>query len=322
MPDRRPATKSSDHEEAADGYFAPLAPAKYLRLTTFKPDGLPVTTSVHGMAVGDRAYFRARDQSDTAEHLRHTDEVQVTACTALGMEFGPPLDAVARRLPGDTADRIAAELARKYPFRQRFVIPLVHRMRRWQMAYYELVTYEVAAQRWLSRGEQVVEGSDGHNVLGYGGQARVHCYQGVGLQPGDREVLGVSERVPVVLAGDPPGDAARYPVTEQPYLYLGHPLVGDQGFRFGALPGPDVVQQKLQRLRADRVGRDQLMSRGDVGPGIHQVKQGRCVDHVTSHRPSVAGGRALPWAARSSRMPACVRSAFSPRPMDTPASPS
>lgn len=151
MPDRQSAPQSSDQDEAADGYFAPLAPAKYLRLTTFTPDGRPVTTSVHGMAAGDRAYFRARDQSSTAKHLRHTDEVQVTACTALGMEFGPPLDAVARRLPGDQVDRIAAELAGKYPFRQRFVIPLVHRMRRWQMAYYELVTYEAAASQAAGR---------------------------------------------------------------------------------------------------------------------------------------------------------------------------
>lgn len=146
MPDRQPAPKTSHQQEAADDYFAPLAPAKYLRLTTFKPDGLPVTTSVHGMTGGDRAYFRVWDHSDTARHLRHTDEVRVTACTAAGLDLGPPLDAIARRLPGKKAGRVAAELARKYPFRQRFVIPLVHWTRRWQMVYYELLSYEAAAR--------------------------------------------------------------------------------------------------------------------------------------------------------------------------------
>jgi hypothetical protein len=46
-----------------------------------------------------------------------------------------------------------------------------------------------------------------------------------------------------VLAGDLPSGAARHPVTEQPYLDLGHALVGLQGCRFGALSCPDVVQQ-------------------------------------------------------------------------------
>src|SRR5580704_16891112 len=31
------------------------------------------------------------------------------------------------------------------------------------------------------------------------------------------------------------------------------------------------------------------MSRGAVRPDVRQVKQGRCVDHVASHRASVAG---------------------------------
>lgn len=147
MADRRSATKSTHQQEAADGFSGPLAPAKYLRLTTFKPDGLPATTSVEGMADGDGAYFRVWDQSDTAKHLRHTDEVQVTGCTAVGLAVGLPLDAIARRLPGEEASRVAAMLARKYPWRQRFVIPLVHWTRRWQMAHYELVTYEAAASQ-------------------------------------------------------------------------------------------------------------------------------------------------------------------------------
>ena len=148
MQDRQSATESSYQQEAADSYFnslASLAPAKYMRLTTFKPDGIPVSTSVHGVVDGDRAYFRAWKQSGTAERLRRTDEVQVTACTALGLAVGPPLDAVARLLPAQKASWVAGKLARKYPFQQRFLIPLVRWTRRWQMAHYELLTYEAAA---------------------------------------------------------------------------------------------------------------------------------------------------------------------------------
>jgi len=157
MPDQRSATmeasqhEASQHEasqhEASAGYFDPLRSARYLMLTTFKDDGIPVSAHVHGVVDGDRAYFRAWCQSGTAQRLRHTDEVQVTACPIPGLTVGPPLDAVARRLSGPEASRAARKLARKYPVQQRFLIPLLQRARRRQLAHYELVSYEAAASR-------------------------------------------------------------------------------------------------------------------------------------------------------------------------------
>lgn len=146
MPERRPAAGGSHQQASAHGYFGALAQAKYMLLTTFKRDGIPVSACVHGVVDGDRAYFRAWYQSDTARRLRHTDDVQVAGCTAMGLvSFGPTLNAVARRLSAEEASQVARKVARNYPFRQRFVIPLIRRMRRWQMAHYELVTYEAAA---------------------------------------------------------------------------------------------------------------------------------------------------------------------------------
>jgi PPOX class probable F420-dependent enzyme len=113
-------------------------------LTTFKPDGIPVSATVHGVVHDGRAYFRAWSRSGTVQNLRHTDEVQV-APYSLGLRLAPPLDAIARLLPGEEASRVAGQLARKYPVQQRFLIPLLHRARRSQMVYYELVTYEAAA---------------------------------------------------------------------------------------------------------------------------------------------------------------------------------
>ncbi|MGH3194462.1 MAG: hypothetical protein ACRDNT_00705 [Streptosporangiaceae bacterium] len=153
MSDRPSPTESSYQEDAADGYVAPLASAKSMLLTTFKPDGIPVTTRVHGVVYDARAYFRAWSQSGTVQNLRHTDEVQVTPCTALGLlSFGSPLDAVARLLTGEEASRAAGKLARKYPVRQRLLIPLLHRTRRGQMVHYELLTYEAAAAMTCDRG--------------------------------------------------------------------------------------------------------------------------------------------------------------------------
>ena len=144
MPDQRSATKRGNQQEATDGYFGPLRSAKHMLLTTFKTDGIPVSTHVHGIVDGERAYFRAWYQSDTAKRLRHIDDVQVTACPMLGLTVGSPIDAVAQLLPGEEASSVARKLARKYPLQQHFLIPLLHRTRRWQMAHYELLTYEAA----------------------------------------------------------------------------------------------------------------------------------------------------------------------------------
>jgi uncharacterized protein len=141
MSDRLSAVQTSDQQEAAGGgYFSPLARARYMLLTTFKPNGTPVYVSVQGMVDGDRAYFRAWDHSGLAKRLRHTDAVQVAPCTVLGLcSFGQPLDAAARLLPENEASRVAPKLARRYPARHRFLIPLLARTGRWQMMYYELM---------------------------------------------------------------------------------------------------------------------------------------------------------------------------------------
>jgi uncharacterized protein len=144
MPDRQPAAKSGGQHETPAGYFGPLESAKYLLLTTFNQEGIPVSTHVHGVADGHRSYFRAWHQSGTAKRLRHTDDVQVRACLMRGLAVGPRLDAVARLLSGEEASRVAGKLARKYP-RRHFLISLLHRTRRWRLAHYELLTYEAAA---------------------------------------------------------------------------------------------------------------------------------------------------------------------------------
>lgn len=146
MPERQSATKGGSQHEATAGYFGPLRAAKYMLLTTFGQDGIPVSTHVHGVVDGDRAYFRAWHQSGTAKRLRHTDEVQVTACPMRGLTVGPRLDAVARLLPGGQASPVARKLASKYP-RQHFLVSWLQRTRRWQLAHYELVTYEAAASQ-------------------------------------------------------------------------------------------------------------------------------------------------------------------------------
>lgn len=140
MPDHTSATDGGDPREAADGgYFAPLAPARHMWLTTFNRDGMPVSASVRGMVDGDRAYFYARNGSGTVKRLRHTDAVQVTPCGVLGFcTYGPPIDAIALPLSGEEASLVTAKLNRRYPVRRRFLIRLLRR----QAVYYELLADE------------------------------------------------------------------------------------------------------------------------------------------------------------------------------------
>ena len=59
-----PATaEEASAQQAADGYFSALVPAKYVLVTTFKWGRTPVSTPVRMMVQGDRAYFRAWSRS-------------------------------------------------------------------------------------------------------------------------------------------------------------------------------------------------------------------------------------------------------------------
>ncbi|HLK76786.1 MAG TPA: PPOX class F420-dependent oxidoreductase [Streptosporangiaceae bacterium] len=126
--------------EAADGgSFTALASARYLQVTTFGRDGRPVPARVRWVADGDRFYFGARTWSGTVKRLRHADAVHVAPCGALGVCYGPPLDATARLLPAGEASRAATELARKYPVRRGAAHLVASRGWRPAMVYYELV---------------------------------------------------------------------------------------------------------------------------------------------------------------------------------------
>lgn len=144
MSDRQPETDAryqEEHEEAARiGYFAPLAPAKGMLLTTFRRDGTPVSAAVPGVVDGGRVYFGAWSGSGSVKRLRHSGMVQVTPCSMRGFfTSGPPLDAVARPLSEQEATGVAGKLARKYPVRHRFLLPLGRGTRRWQLVHYELL---------------------------------------------------------------------------------------------------------------------------------------------------------------------------------------
>ena len=135
-----PATaEDASAQETADGYFSPLASARYVLLATFKWGRTPVFCPMRVVTDGDRAYFQAWSPSPTCKRLRHNDWVQVAPCTFLGLyRYGPWLDATARPLGGEQASQAARKLASKYPRLRGGLSSLAYRIRRAQPVHYEL----------------------------------------------------------------------------------------------------------------------------------------------------------------------------------------
>jgi uncharacterized protein len=119
-------------------YFAPLARARYVQLTTFRRAGTPVATAVHIVVDGDTAYFRTWNTAGKAKRLRHTSAVRVAAATRRGRPLGPAIAAQAHLLQGDESEQAARMLARKYPILHGHLIPWVHRRRGWTTQQYQL----------------------------------------------------------------------------------------------------------------------------------------------------------------------------------------
>ena len=148
MSSQRQEAGGSRPGDADNGYFAPLASARYVLLTTFDPDGGTPTSSAQRVVVdGDRAYFRTRNGSAASKRLGHTSRVQVAPCTVLGLcSFGPPFNATARLLAGEQACAAARKLVSKHPARRGLLTSLSRWVRRWQPAHYELLADEAPEQ--------------------------------------------------------------------------------------------------------------------------------------------------------------------------------
>jgi PPOX class probable F420-dependent enzyme len=155
VPFRPSTTDRRGLEGAHSGKTAPLASAKHLLLTSFNRDGAALVTPVRVLADGDRAYFRTSDASGLSKRLRHTDWVQVSPCTVLGVcRTGPTVDATARLLAGDEAGWAAAQLAPKYPVGHHFLGSLTRRVTRRRAVYYEVQPDEAAAPAIAAQARQ------------------------------------------------------------------------------------------------------------------------------------------------------------------------
>jgi PPOX class probable F420-dependent enzyme len=121
-----------------NGDLQSLKATKTILLTTYKRDGTPASTPVSVAFDGDRAFFRSYDKAWKTKRLGRNPQVEVAPATFLGKQRGTPMRARATLLTGDQPRAAASALARRHRLLQGIVVPLAHRLMRYQTMHYEL----------------------------------------------------------------------------------------------------------------------------------------------------------------------------------------
>jgi PPOX class probable F420-dependent enzyme len=132
---------------ATDQALERFVDQKTVLLTTYKRDGTPVGTPVSIVIKDGRAYFRTWHTAGKAKRLRNDPEVEIAPFRdqlglpiGRGTQTGPAVHGTARLLSDAEAKPIRRLLARKYPFLQRYLVPIGHKIKRVRTLHYELTT--------------------------------------------------------------------------------------------------------------------------------------------------------------------------------------
>ena len=115
---------------------------KTILLETRKRDGTWVATPVSLVLRGDRLFFRTYEQSGKAKRLRNFAEVHAAPCTFLGKPTGEAVSGSARLLDEGESTTTRRLLRRRHPVLHGVLVPLVHRVRRYDTQHYELTLAE------------------------------------------------------------------------------------------------------------------------------------------------------------------------------------
>jgi PPOX class probable F420-dependent enzyme len=118
--------------------FAAFRAHKYAMLTTYKRDGNGVATPVTFAVVDDIAYVRTYTKTWKYKRLRNYPNVLVAPSTFRGKKLGPDVEATARRVTGAEEQRARAAIGHRQPVLQGVVVPLLHKLRRYETVHYAL----------------------------------------------------------------------------------------------------------------------------------------------------------------------------------------
>jgi PPOX class probable F420-dependent enzyme len=87
---------------------------KYASLTTFRKNGVAVSTPVWFGEDGGKLYVMSNHDAGKCKRIRNNPKVKVAPCTVRGKITGPEFEATARILPPEESPRGRAAVRRKY----------------------------------------------------------------------------------------------------------------------------------------------------------------------------------------------------------------
>lgn len=98
-----------------------FARTKYLNLETYRRDGRPVWTPVWFVESEGRLYVGTPDTSGKVKRIRRNPRVRVAPCTMRGTPTGDWIEARARLVESEEAERADRLLARRYGLSRRLI---------------------------------------------------------------------------------------------------------------------------------------------------------------------------------------------------------
>jgi PPOX class probable F420-dependent enzyme len=131
------ATSSATDEVVPE--LRPFVDQWAARLTTFKRDGQPAHTPVNVVVVEDRVLFRTYVKAWKCRRIERNPNVELAPSDIRGRMTGATIHGRAHRLEGTASEVAAAAIDAKYPFFQRRLIRLGHRLMRYRTVHYEIV---------------------------------------------------------------------------------------------------------------------------------------------------------------------------------------
>lgn len=114
---------------------------RFLNLTTFRKNGVPVVTTVLFALANDRIYVWTTKDSGKAKRIRNNPTVQIAPSTRLGQPRGPITAATARILPATEQMEAQTVTARQFGWLKTF-FGLIWRLQRREQVYIEILPTE------------------------------------------------------------------------------------------------------------------------------------------------------------------------------------
>lgn len=125
----------------ADAAVTRLQGYRFLNLTTFRKNGVPVVTTVWFAQANDKVYVWTAKNSGKVKRIRNTPTVQIAPSTHLGRPRGPVIKATARILPVLEQQAAQQVMDAKYGWQKQF-FALIWRLQGREQVYIEITPME------------------------------------------------------------------------------------------------------------------------------------------------------------------------------------